>query len=71
MTDIGSSDDLRPKFEVGQTIECDVNFGGKNLTTCKIMAVLPPRNGDVQYRIKNENEAFERMVAEYQLIRTH
>lgn len=71
MTDIGSSDDLSPMFEVGQTVECDVNFGGKIMTSCTIVAVLPPRNGEVQYRIKNDNEAFERMVAEFQLLRPH
>ena len=71
MAEFGSIDNLSPRFEVGETVECDVNFGGKIITACKIMAVLPPRDGEVQYRVKTEGEAFERMVAEYQLVNPH
>ncbi|MCC2097155.1 MAG: hypothetical protein KDJ29_09700 [Hyphomicrobiales bacterium] len=67
MSDIYASDDIAPQFQVGQTVECNLSFAGKIISSCTIMAVLPPRDGEIQYRIKSQGEAFERMVSEYQL----
>ncbi|MGE3247838.1 MAG: hypothetical protein AB7F96_17940 [Beijerinckiaceae bacterium] len=62
-----TGEDILPRFRVGQTVDCELSFGGKLLPSCKIVAVLPPTGGQIQYRIKSQAEAFERMVAEHQL----
>jgi hypothetical protein len=67
MSDIYATDEMKPQFQVGQTVECDLSFAGKVMASCEIVAVLPPRDGEIQYRIKSQSEAFERMVSEYQL----
>jgi hypothetical protein len=42
--------------------------GAKVGSTYLILATLPDKNGEPQYRVKNEEERFERVVAEYEII---
>ena len=56
------------KFRVGQTVFIQASFrqnfpGGAYIVTKK----LPETNGDAQYRVRNINEPYERVVHESEL----
>jgi hypothetical protein len=57
------------KYHLGET----VYFASRRLghmaanSTYRIVRLLPSDGADYQYRIKNQNEAFERVVRESQL----
>lgn len=59
------------KFTIGQTVRYIA--GPQNRATAdgsfKIMKLLPPDGDEHQYRIKNTEEAFERVAKESQLDR--
>ena len=55
------------RYKVGQSVSCKAPFGSKPLGPCKVTAVLPPLGEEPQYRIRSENEAFERVAVEHQL----
>ena len=61
------------KFKVGQF----VNFAPPRLgmptlgQQYEIVRLLPPDDGQFQYRIKSTGESFERMAKESQLSRSH
>lgn len=54
-------------YSVGQSVTCKAPFASKPLGQCKVTAVLPHLGDDLQYRIRSEHEAFERVVVEHQL----
>ena len=57
------------KFKVGQTV--DFTPGRGTMATMsrlyKIVMLLPPADGDFQYRIKGNSEPFERVASERDL----
>jgi hypothetical protein len=59
----------RPKFKAGQSVfvvsPSKLNTAPKGRYT--IVRALPDAGGPVQYRVKGEGEAFERVVYESQL----
>jgi len=57
------------RFNVGDNVRVISTAGMwfKNGIEFKVTAALPPVQGKLQYRIKNDNEAFERVVSESQL----
>jgi hypothetical protein len=58
---------LEHLYKVGQLVSCEAPLGTKPLNACTVTAVLPPLGSQLQYRIKSQHEAFERVVLEYQL----
>ncbi len=59
------------KFQVGQTV-CFISRPIGHMTAndiYQIVKLLPSDGDDYQYRIKSENEAFERVARESQLDR--
>jgi hypothetical protein len=56
------------KFKVGDTVFVraarHLNFPGGAYV---ITAVLPERNGEIEYRLRNTREPHERLIAESQL----
>jgi hypothetical protein len=58
------------KFKVGQSVSFlqDPSVAGRN-GLYKVTQLLPPEGDDYQYRIKNADEAHERVVKESQLNR--
>jgi hypothetical protein len=59
------------KFKVGQSVSFmpgPFDRGGTN-RIYKVMQLLPPEGDDCQYRIKNADEPYERVVKESQLNR--
>jgi hypothetical protein len=59
------------KFKVGQSVSfLSGSFDrGRTNSIYKITRLLPPESDDCQYRIKNADEAHERVVKESQLNR--
>jgi hypothetical protein len=59
------------KFKVGQSVSFMSGFFGRGRTNgiYKVTQLLPPEGDDWQYRIKNADEAHERVVKESQLNR--
>ena len=59
------------KFQVGQTVYFTARPTGHMAATgtYRVMKLLPSDGEDNQYRIKNANEAFERVAKESQLDR--
>jgi hypothetical protein len=59
------------KFKVGQAVSFMSGFFGRGRTNgiYKVTQLLPPEGDDCQYRIKNADEAHERVVKESQLDR--
>jgi hypothetical protein len=57
------------RFNVGDNVRVISTAGMwfKNGIDFKVTAALPPVQGKLQYRIKNDREAFERVVSESQL----
>ncbi len=53
-------------FAIGQTVRMRGNFGTfpKTAEAYRITATLPPRGGSFQYRIRNDDERYERMATE-------
>jgi hypothetical protein len=60
------------RFNVGDNVRVVSTAGMwfKNGIDFKVTAALPPVQGKLQYRIKNDREAFERVVSESQLSTT-
>jgi len=58
-------------YEIGETVTLDARGGHLRDTndTFSVLAQLPPMGDDLQYRIKNVNEPYQRVVAEHQLRR--
>jgi len=59
----------RHRFSVGEDVRVVSTSGMwfKHGIEFKITAALPPQGGKLQYRIKNDQEPFERVVSESQL----
>jgi hypothetical protein len=59
----------RHRFSVGDEVRVVSTSGMwfKHGVDYRITAALPPQGGKLQYRIKNEQEPFERVVTESQL----
>ena len=59
------------KFKVGQSFSFTSGPLGRGGTNgiYKVTQLLPPEGGDCQYRIKNADELYERVVKESQLNR--
>jgi hypothetical protein len=59
------------KYKVGQTVQLASGpYGGvPRGSVFKIIQLLPPQDGDYQYRIKNADEPHERVVKESELER--
>jgi hypothetical protein len=59
------------KFKVGQVLEFSPGRMGFPASTraCKILRLLPPQDGELQYRIKCTAENFERVAKESTLSR--
>lgn len=59
------------KFKVGQSLKfVPPRMGsGLGMQYCKIVRLLPPEDGEPQYRIKCNGEAVERVVREHALIK--
>lgn len=57
------------RYAIGQKVRMSGFFGptALNKDVYKITGRLPPFNGDPQYRIRSENEAFERVSTEGRL----
>ena len=56
------------KFNIGQTVNYIPQFGaGASKSAYTITQLLPPADGDFQYRIKTTNEPHERVAKESQL----
>lgn len=49
------------RFAVGQTVRLK---GGPGTSHYRITATLPPRGNSLQYRIRNEEERYERVTTE-------
>lgn len=62
--------DAQRKFSIGQRVTLSATRFDRfpQAGTFKIMALLPASNGEQQYRIKHDMEAFERMVDECRII---
>lgn len=60
------------RFSVGQWVSVSATrFEMASLPGAfKIMALLPAKDGERQYRVKHDREAFERMVGESRLTPT-
>lgn len=58
-------------YEIGETVTLDARVGCvRNVgDTFSVLAQLPPMGDDLQYRIKNVKEPYQRVVAENQLTR--
>jgi len=57
-------------YEIGQNVSLASGAGIllKPFATYKIVAALPARDEELQYRVKSEQEPFERVVGEFQII---
>jgi hypothetical protein len=60
--------DGAPKFKVGQTVGMvpSLRSGGKG--AYQIVSLRPSEDGTKRYRIKSKDEAYERVVAESDLV---
>jgi len=60
--------DSAHRFKVGQTVDMvpSSRFGAKG--TYQIVSLRPSEDGTKQYRIKSKDEAYERIVAESDLV---
>lgn len=58
------------RFAIGQKVRMSGGFAGLNARAGDVYQItgkLPPSNGDPQYRIRSENETFERVSTEGRL----
>jgi hypothetical protein len=58
------------RFAIGQKVRMSGGFAGLSTRTGEIYQItgkLPPSNGEPQYRIRCESEAFERVATEARL----
>jgi hypothetical protein len=53
-------------FAVGQTVRLKGGFGSPVLPAgiCHVTATLPPRGDSLQYRIRNDDERYERVTTQ-------
>lgn len=54
-------------YAVGDAVVCEMIHGAKGSASCSIMKQMPPVGTQLQYRIKFDDEKFERVVVEGQL----
>ncbi len=54
-------------YAVGDAVMCEMIHGAKGSASCSIMKLMPPLGTQLQYRIKFDDEKFERVVVEGQL----
>jgi hypothetical protein len=57
------------KYRVGQTVDLIPSasrFAAKG--TYRIVSLRPTEGGDLQYRIKSQSEAYERIISESDLV---
>jgi hypothetical protein len=54
-------------FEAGDTALCELLHGLNGTLPCTIVKQLPPLGTQLQYRVKFNDEKFERVVQEGQL----
>lgn len=57
------------KFKIGQNLRFTARFisGAERTQFCEVLRLLPPENGQPQYRVKCTNENTERVVKEFTL----
>ncbi len=55
------------RFRIGQSVTIDSPMIQQKPGKFRITARLPPTGSHLQYRVKHEGEAFERVVSEHQL----
>jgi len=57
-------------YRLNQNISLSASAGTnlKPMAVYKIVAILPAYGDELQYRVKGDNEPFERMVGEHQII---
>ena len=57
------------RFVVGQTVRLRSNLGASRTTTeiCHITGTLPPKGDSPQYRVRNDDEHYERVTTEDRL----
>jgi hypothetical protein len=57
-------------YKLNQSISLSAGAGInlKPFATYKIVAILPARGDELQYRVKSEDEPYERVVGEFQII---
>jgi hypothetical protein len=57
-------------YKLNQSIALSAGAGInlKPLAVYKIVAILPPRGDELQYRVKSDDEPYERVVGEFQII---
>jgi hypothetical protein len=55
------------KFKVGQLVTLHSNRHGVFAEQFEVVRLLPPANGDFQYRIKSTKDGHERAVVESEL----
>ncbi len=58
------------RFRIGQSVRVDSPQIQQKPGVCRVTARLPPVGTHLQYRIRNESEAFERVVSEHELSST-
>jgi hypothetical protein len=56
------------KFKVGQTVGLVPSLRFRNKGAYQIVSLRPSEDGTKQYRVKSEDEAYERVVEEGDLI---
>lgn len=58
------------RFKIGQTISLSAGFGyvRTSQTTYEIVALLPSNGSQYQYRIRNNDEMFQRVAAENEMM---
>ncbi len=54
-------------YAVGDAVLCDLLHSNKGAASCSIVRQMPPLGTLLQYRIKFDDEKFERVVLETQL----
>jgi hypothetical protein len=56
------------RFRIGQQVNLSLGVSSHGrLISCKIVQLLPFDGSSFQYRVKNANEAFERIASEDEL----
>ena len=54
-------------YAVGDAVLCELLHSSKGVASCSIIRQMPPLGTQMQYRIKFDDEKFERVVVETQL----
>ena len=57
------------RFAVGRIVRIGRGFAARNAAagSYKVVAQLPERDGELQYRIKSEREPYQRIINEHEI----